>query len=70
MKDYSTVLHYAAKYGNEDLARAARETKSDIDINQRSQQENFKALHQAIMFRQEGVMAILLEHGAHREKQT
>ncbi|KAK4024539.1 hypothetical protein OUZ56_009961 [Daphnia magna] len=48
-KDNSTVLHYAAKHGNNTLARAACERKIHININQTTKPGNYTALHLATM---------------------
>ncbi|KAK4006509.1 hypothetical protein OUZ56_011663 [Daphnia magna] len=64
-KDNSTVLHYAAKHGNNSLARAACERKIHININQMTRPGNFTALHLATMYRQDHIVNILLEHGAY-----
>ncbi|KAK4024881.1 hypothetical protein OUZ56_010376 [Daphnia magna] len=63
-KDNSTVLHYAAKHGNNTLARAACERKIHININQTTKPGNYTALHLATMYRQDLITNILLEHGA------
>ncbi|KZS06172.1 Uncharacterized protein APZ42_030454 [Daphnia magna] len=64
-KDNSTVLHYAAKHGNNSLARAACERKIHININQTTRPGNYMALHLATMYRQDHIVNILLEHGAY-----
>ncbi|KAK4007241.1 hypothetical protein OUZ56_012401 [Daphnia magna] len=64
-KDNSTVLHYAAKHGNNTLARAACERKIRININQTTRPGNYTALHLATMYRQDHIVNILLEHGAY-----
>ncbi|KAK4007171.1 hypothetical protein OUZ56_012333 [Daphnia magna] len=46
-KDNSTVLHYAAKHGNNSLVRAACERKIHININQTTRPGNYTALHLA-----------------------
>ncbi|KAK4037693.1 hypothetical protein OUZ56_029724 [Daphnia magna] len=48
-KDNSTLLHNAAKHGNNSLARAACERKIHININQKTKPENYTALHVATM---------------------
>ncbi|KAK4045271.1 hypothetical protein OUZ56_032809 [Daphnia magna] len=63
-KDNSTVLHYAAKNGNNSLARAACERKIHININQTTRPGNYTALHLATMYSQDNIINILLEHGA------
>ncbi|KAK4006591.1 hypothetical protein OUZ56_011747 [Daphnia magna] len=63
-KDNSTILHYAAKHGNNTLARAACERKIHININQTTKPGNYTALHLATMYRQDLITNILLEHGA------
>ncbi|KAK4030854.1 hypothetical protein OUZ56_024241 [Daphnia magna] len=63
-KDNSTVLHFAAKHGNNSLARAACERKIHININQTTRPGNYTALHRATMYRQDHIVNILLEHGA------
>ncbi|KAK4045620.1 hypothetical protein OUZ56_033307 [Daphnia magna] len=63
-KDNSTVLHYAAKHGNNTLARAACERKIHININQTTKPGNYTALHLATMYRHDHIANILLEHGA------
>ncbi|KZS04170.1 Uncharacterized protein APZ42_032947 [Daphnia magna] len=60
----STVLHYAAKHGNDSLARAACERKIHININQTTRPGNYTALHLATMYSQVNILNILLEHGA------
>ncbi|KZR97502.1 Uncharacterized protein APZ42_007589 [Daphnia magna] len=64
-KDNSTVLHYAAKHGNNSLARAACERKIHININQTTRPGNYTALRLATMYRQDRIVNILLEHGAY-----
>ncbi|KAK4006335.1 hypothetical protein OUZ56_011489 [Daphnia magna] len=56
-KDNSTVLHYAAKHGNNTLARAACERKIHININQTTKPGNYTALHLATMYRQDHIGA-------------
>lgn len=63
-KDSSTVLHYATKYGNNSLARAACERKIHININQTTRPGNYTALHLASMYSQDNIIHFLLEHGA------
>ncbi|KAK4045307.1 hypothetical protein OUZ56_032845 [Daphnia magna] len=64
-KDNSTVLHYAAKHGNNSLARAVCERKIHININQTTRPGNYTALHLATMYRQDHIVNILLEHGVY-----
>ncbi|KZR96784.1 Uncharacterized protein APZ42_008679 [Daphnia magna] len=64
-KNNSTVLHYAAKHGNNSLARAACGRKIHININQTTRPGNYTALHLATMYRQDHIVNILLEHGAY-----
>ncbi|KZS08245.1 Uncharacterized protein APZ42_027843 [Daphnia magna] len=59
-KDGSTVLNYAAKHGNDSLARAACERKIHININQTTRQGNYTALHLATMYGQDNIINILL----------
>ncbi|KAK4013539.1 hypothetical protein OUZ56_026093 [Daphnia magna] len=48
-KDNSTVLHYAAKHGNDSLSEAAFKRKIHININQTTKPGNDTALHLATM---------------------
>ncbi|KAK4013335.1 hypothetical protein OUZ56_025569 [Daphnia magna] len=52
VKHKSTVLHYAAKYGNDGLAWAACRKESHVDINKKTIPGNHTALHLATIYRQ------------------
>ncbi|KAK4037729.1 hypothetical protein OUZ56_029758 [Daphnia magna] len=64
-KDNSTILHYAAKHGNNTLVRAACERKIHINIYQTTRPGNYTALHLATMYRQDHIVNILFENGAY-----
>ncbi|KZS04151.1 Uncharacterized protein APZ42_032993 [Daphnia magna] len=66
-KDNSTVLHYAARYGNGCLVRAACEEKSKIDIDQKTIPDNYTALHLAAIFHSD-VMNIFIRYGANTKE--
>lgn len=68
VKDNNTILHYAAKYGNDGLARAACKKGCPIDINQKTKPGDHTGLHLATMYRQINVMSILIEYGAKTEE--
>ncbi|KAI9551220.1 hypothetical protein GHT06_006135 [Daphnia sinensis] len=62
-KDNSTVLHYAARYGNNEIVKLACQRK-DINVNERTTPGNYTALHLATIFRQTTAMDILVRHNA------
>lgn len=59
-----TILHYAARYNNERVAKFACEGQNRIDLTQTSTHEQRTALHVAVLESRVEIVRILLTHGA------
>ena len=62
-----SILHYAARYNNLNVAKQGCERRNEIDINKRSRHELRTALHIAAQMFHVGVTSFLLKNGARDE---
>jgi hypothetical protein len=59
-----TVLHYAARHNNLKFVREGCKIKNEINIHQKSQSEQYTALHIAVQQANVGATRVLLANGA------